>query len=236
MSPWSVAHLHRTQKVRLKLQLCSFTLALKNDFYLLIASLSPCYFSPSKKRMQNVANISILAMFVMYLLTAIFGYLTFYGKRNLIKNMPVTKYHISSKYQGLWYLKLVCIYICLANVQSELLEMYSKKDTLMLCVRLAVLVAVTLTVPVVLFPVHPFSWFSWLISYCLHIIPHHLTGWLLTALRCLSLDPPCRLAASVRQWAFQLDASHLNRRVPPFCRQSARCLRAQHSWHLRLRW
>lgn len=74
--------------------------------------------NPNKKRMQNVANISILAMFVMYLLTAIFGYLTFYG-----------------------------------NVQSELLEMYSKKDTLMLCVRLAVLIAVTLTVPVVLFPI-----------------------------------------------------------------------------------
>lgn len=30
--------------------------------------------------MQNVANISILAMFVMYLLTALFGYLTFFGK------------------------------------------------------------------------------------------------------------------------------------------------------------
>lgn len=90
--------------------------------------------NPSKKRMQNISNISILAMFVMYLLTAIFGYLTFYG-----------------------------------NVQSELLEMYSKTDTLMLCVRLAVLVAVTLTVPVVLFPIRravlqllfpekPFSW------------------------------------------------------------------------------
>ncbi|XP_039534294.1 sodium-coupled neutral amino acid transporter 3 isoform X1 [Pimephales promelas] len=90
--------------------------------------------NPSKKRMQNISNISILAMFVMYLLTAIFGYLTFYAK-----------------------------------VQSELLEMYSKTDTLMLCVRLAVLVAVTLTVPVVLFPIRravlqllfpdkPFSW------------------------------------------------------------------------------
>ncbi|XP_013856531.1 sodium-coupled neutral amino acid transporter 3, partial [Austrofundulus limnaeus] len=32
----------------------------------------------TKKRMQAVANVSILAMFVMYLLTAIFGYLTFY--------------------------------------------------------------------------------------------------------------------------------------------------------------
>ncbi|XP_059359614.1 sodium-coupled neutral amino acid transporter 5-like isoform X2 [Carassius carassius] len=74
--------------------------------------------NPSKKRMQKVANISILAMFVMYLLTAIFGYLTFYG-----------------------------------TVESELLNMYSKKDTLMLCVRLAVVIAVTLTVPVVLFPI-----------------------------------------------------------------------------------
>ncbi|KAK3539961.1 hypothetical protein QTP70_019609 [Hemibagrus guttatus] len=74
--------------------------------------------NPTKKRMQNVANISILAMFIMYLLTAIFGYLTFYDK-----------------------------------VNDELLKSYSTKDTLMLCVRLAVLVAVTLTVPVVLFPI-----------------------------------------------------------------------------------
>ncbi|KAM9344306.1 sodium-coupled neutral amino acid transporter 3-like [Pholidichthys leucotaenia] len=75
----------------------------------------------TKKRMQNVANISILAMFVMYLLTAIFGYLTFYGA-----------------------------------VESELLHTYSRVDpldVLVLCVRLAVLVAVTLTVPVVLFPI-----------------------------------------------------------------------------------
>ncbi|XP_062315421.1 sodium-coupled neutral amino acid transporter 3 [Osmerus eperlanus] len=75
----------------------------------------------TKKRMQTVANISILAMFVMYLLTALFGYLTFY-----------------------------------VAVESELLHTYSSVDpldTLILCVRLAVLVAVTLTVPVVLFPI-----------------------------------------------------------------------------------
>ncbi|KAK2898601.1 hypothetical protein Q8A67_010019 [Cirrhinus molitorella] len=100
--------------------------------------------NPSKKRMQKVANISISAMFIMYLLTAIFGYLTFYG-----------------------------------NVKAELLEMYSKKDTLMLCVRLAVLLAVTLTVPVVLFPIRravlqllfpdkPFSWYRHIsIAVCL---------------------------------------------------------------------
>ncbi|XP_051509078.1 sodium-coupled neutral amino acid transporter 5 [Myxocyprinus asiaticus] len=102
---------------------------------------------PTKQRMQNVANISILAMFVMYLLTAIFGYLTFYE-----------------------------------STDSELLEMYSKTDTLMLCVRLAVLVAVTLTVPVVLFPIRravlqllfpdePFHWMRHIfIAVCLLFI------------------------------------------------------------------
>uniref|UniRef100_A0AAY4DTH8 Amino acid transporter transmembrane domain-containing protein n=1 Tax=Denticeps clupeoides TaxID=299321 RepID=A0AAY4DTH8_9TELE len=74
-----------------------------------------------RKRMQSIANVSILGMFVMYLLTAIFGYLTFYG-----------------------------------NVEAELLHTYSKVDPLdklILCVRVAVLMAVTLTVPVVLFPI-----------------------------------------------------------------------------------
>lgn len=101
----------------------------------------------TKKRMQNVANVSILAMFIMYLLTALFGYLTFYG-----------------------------------NVESELLHTYSRVDTLdvlVLCVRVAVLVAVTLTVPVVLFPIRrallqilfpdkPFSWVVHIsIAFCL---------------------------------------------------------------------
>uniref|UniRef100_A0A8C2ZCR7 Solute carrier family 38 member 5 n=1 Tax=Cyclopterus lumpus TaxID=8103 RepID=A0A8C2ZCR7_CYCLU len=101
----------------------------------------------TKKRMQNVANVSVLAMFVMYLLTALFGYLTFYG-----------------------------------NVESELLHTYSREgrlDVLVLCVRVAVLMAVTLTVPVVLFPIRrallqilfpekPFSWFVHIgIAFCL---------------------------------------------------------------------
>lgn len=49
------------------------------------------------------------------------------------------------------------MFVFAENVRSELLEMYTKTDTLMLCVRLAVLVAVTLTVPVVLFPVQTLS-------------------------------------------------------------------------------
>ncbi|KAK2488753.1 hypothetical protein MC885_003409 [Smutsia gigantea] len=40
-----------------------------------------------------------------------------------------------------------------SSMEAEMLHMYSQQDLLILCVRLAVLLAVTLTVPVVLFPV-----------------------------------------------------------------------------------
>ncbi|XP_036916993.1 sodium-coupled neutral amino acid transporter 4 [Sturnira hondurensis] len=91
----------------------------------------------SRRKMQTVSNISITGMLIMYLLAALFGYLTFYGE-----------------------------------VEDELLHAYIKVytfDTPLLMVRLAVLVAVTLTVPIVLFPIRtsvstllfprrPFSW------------------------------------------------------------------------------
>ncbi|XP_068950363.1 sodium-coupled neutral amino acid transporter 4 isoform X2 [Petaurus breviceps papuanus] len=91
----------------------------------------------SRKKMQTVSNISITGMLIMYLLAALFGYLSFYGE-----------------------------------VEDELLHAYSRVytfDTPLLLVRLAVLVAVTLTVPIVLFPIRtsvttllfpkrPFSW------------------------------------------------------------------------------
>ncbi|NXE89191.1 S38A1 protein, partial [Menura novaehollandiae] len=73
----------------------------------------------SQKKMQLVSNISFFAMFLMYFMTAIFGYLTFYE-----------------------------------GVQSDLLHKYqSKDDILILTVRLAVIVAVILTVPVLFFTV-----------------------------------------------------------------------------------
>ncbi|KAL7371358.1 hypothetical protein ABVT39_025445 [Epinephelus coioides] len=75
----------------------------------------------SRQKMQGVANVSFLAMFIMYLLAALFGYLTFN-----------------------------------VHVEPELLHTYSKiykADVILLIVRLAVLTAVTLTVPVVLFPI-----------------------------------------------------------------------------------
>uniref|UniRef100_A0AAY4BDQ9 Amino acid transporter transmembrane domain-containing protein n=1 Tax=Denticeps clupeoides TaxID=299321 RepID=A0AAY4BDQ9_9TELE len=76
----------------------------------------------TQRRMQHVSNLSILIMYVMYFMAALFGYLTFYGK-----------------------------------VEPELLHTYSRidpYDILILCVpSIAVLTAVTLTVPIVLFPV-----------------------------------------------------------------------------------
>lgn len=43
-----------------------------------------CDFSPTKKKMQKVSNISILVMYCMYFLAALFGYLTFYGESRIV--------------------------------------------------------------------------------------------------------------------------------------------------------
>ncbi|XP_040189062.1 probable sodium-coupled neutral amino acid transporter 6 [Rana temporaria] len=76
--------------------------------------------SPSKSRMQNVANLGIFLSFVVYFMSALFGYLTFYDQ-----------------------------------VESELLQSYSKflpNDVLIMTVRLSILLAVLLTVPLIHFP------------------------------------------------------------------------------------
>lgn len=99
--------------------------------------------------MQTVGNVSILGMFVMYFFTATFGYLTFYGESDDSLGQLLTGF-------GLMAEKSHRFCVCPDNTEAELLHTYSKVDpldTLILCVRLAVLVAVTLTVPVVLFPV-----------------------------------------------------------------------------------
>lgn len=36
-------------------------------------------YSPTKRKMQHISNLSISVMYVMYFLAALFGYLTFYG-------------------------------------------------------------------------------------------------------------------------------------------------------------
>ncbi|XP_072030737.1 probable sodium-coupled neutral amino acid transporter 6 [Amphiura filiformis] len=75
---------------------------------------------PSRSRMQNVANTSVALCLLMYTVTSIFGYLTFYG-----------------------------------NIKDELLEGYTEydeKDKLILTVRLAVVMAIILTIPLVHYP------------------------------------------------------------------------------------
>ncbi|KAL1790551.1 putative sodium-coupled neutral amino acid transporter 6, partial [Sigmodon hispidus] len=93
--------------------------------------------SPSKKRMQNVTNTAIAFSFLVYYVSALFGYLTFYDK-----------------------------------VESELLRGYSKylpHDVVVMAVKLCILFAVLLTVPLIHFPARkalmmmlfsnfPFSW------------------------------------------------------------------------------
>ncbi|XP_064420832.1 probable sodium-coupled neutral amino acid transporter 6 isoform X2 [Latimeria chalumnae] len=75
---------------------------------------------PSKSRMQRVSNLGIALSFLIYFISAVFGYLTFYDK-----------------------------------VDSELLQDYSKylpHDVVIMTVRLSILLAVLLTVPLIHFP------------------------------------------------------------------------------------
>ncbi|XP_073691066.1 probable sodium-coupled neutral amino acid transporter 6 [Garra rufa] len=103
---------------------------------------------PTKQRMQNVTNVSIFLSFVVYLISALFGYLTFY-----------------------------------THVESELLlgyDTYLPQDVLVMSVRLAILLAVLLTVPLIHFPARKallmlcrgereFSWLSHTLS-CFFIL------------------------------------------------------------------
>uniref|UniRef100_A0A8C4KLX1 Solute carrier family 38 member 6 n=1 Tax=Dromaius novaehollandiae TaxID=8790 RepID=A0A8C4KLX1_DRONO len=76
--------------------------------------------SPTKSRMQNVTVTGIGLSFLIYFISALFGYLTFYDK-----------------------------------VDSELLQGYSRylpHDTVIMTVKLAILFAVILTVPLIHFP------------------------------------------------------------------------------------
>uniref|UniRef100_A0AAX7SXT0 Amino acid transporter transmembrane domain-containing protein n=1 Tax=Astatotilapia calliptera TaxID=8154 RepID=A0AAX7SXT0_ASTCA len=75
---------------------------------------------PTKARMQKVTNIGISLSFLLYFISALFGYLTFY-----------------------------------AHVESELLlsyDAYLPRDTMVIAVRLAILLSVLLTVPLIHFP------------------------------------------------------------------------------------
>ncbi|XP_043997757.1 probable sodium-coupled neutral amino acid transporter 6 isoform X1 [Gambusia affinis] len=98
---------------------------------------------PTKTRMQNVANISIGLSFLLYFISALFGYLTFYS-----------------------------------HVDSELLrgyDVYLPRDVMVMTVRLAILLSVLLTVPLIHFPARKavivmlyggnhFSWLTHIVS------------------------------------------------------------------------
>ncbi|XP_004597689.2 probable sodium-coupled neutral amino acid transporter 6 isoform X1 [Ochotona princeps] len=106
--------------------------------------------SPSKRRMQNVTNTAIAFSFLIYFVSALFGYLTFYDK-----------------------------------VESELLQGYTKylpRDAVVMIVKLCLLLAVLLTVPLIHFPARkalmmiffsnfPFSWIRhFLVTLALNVI------------------------------------------------------------------
>ncbi|XP_066535400.1 probable sodium-coupled neutral amino acid transporter 6 isoform X2 [Hoplias malabaricus] len=104
---------------------------------------------PTKRKMQNVANVSISLSFLVYLVSALFGYLTFYDR-----------------------------------VNSQLLlgyDNYLPWDVLVTTVRLLILMAVLLTVPLIHFPARKavlmlfqderrFSWFSHCLSTILLLV------------------------------------------------------------------
>ncbi len=63
--------------------------------------------SRSRRKMQNVANVSFLGMFVMYLLAALFGYLTFNGEQNTSSKRVTTPFIVQS--QGELYSEAVFV-------------------------------------------------------------------------------------------------------------------------------
>ncbi|XP_035517925.1 sodium-coupled neutral amino acid transporter 3 [Morone saxatilis] len=89
------------------------------------------------------------------------------------KRMQQVSNHLHLSQYTMYINTVFFLYISIGNVEPELLHTYSRidpYDTLILCVRVAVLTAVTLTVPIVLFPVRraiqqmlfPTKSFNWL--------------------------------------------------------------------------
>lgn len=99
--------------------------------------------------MQNVTNVGISLSLLVYLISALFGYLTFYGKP---AGTQITDKIIDTLVGTLLNTCLLPI----AHVDSELLLGYDKylpRDIMVMTVRLAMLLSVLLTVPLIHFPV-----------------------------------------------------------------------------------
>lgn len=132
----------------------------------------------------------------------------------------------------LWRL-IFFLYIFADMVEPELLHTYSRidpYDTLILCVRVAVLTAVTLTVPIVLFPVSLLPNLSPAISVENHIF---VIASLLDRLS-VPAGTKSHPADAVSHQGFQLVASHchcphsahFHQHVGDFCSEHFR-----HLWH-----
>lgn len=117
-------------------------------------------------------------------------------------------------------------------MESELLHTYSKVDpfdVLILCVRVAVLIAVTLTVPIVLFPVSQQTGYG-------ASGREGLLG--ATGLMALSTCPGTTRhpADAVSEPGVQLVAARAHRHWPAYLHQPAGYLRPQHPGHLWDHW
>lgn len=111
-------------------------------------------FRPTKTRMQNVTNVSISLSFLLYLISAVFGYLTFYGKPE-VTHFTTTTVAASPSRVGIVPSLCSCL-LLIAHVKSELLLSYNvhmPRDIMVMTVRLAILLSVLLTVPLIHFPV-----------------------------------------------------------------------------------
>lgn len=106
---------------------------------------------PSKRKMQNVANLGIGLSMLLYLISALFGYLTFYGRS---AHFPITTLSLRLLASASFSSDRMPAFI--AHVESELLLGYDKylpHDMVVMTVRLAILLSVLLTVPLIQFPV-----------------------------------------------------------------------------------
>lgn len=96
--------------------------------------------------MQNVSNLGIGLSFLLYFVSALFGYLTFYGKPAA---PHVTEFTLCLRPHP-------SCPLLVGHVESELLlgyNTYLPRDLMVMTVRVAILLSVLLTVPLIHFPV-----------------------------------------------------------------------------------
>lgn len=146
------AHLLRTGQVRSTV--LPFTLnviIITNYVNTRLTEWVPVSSRPSKRKMQSVANLGIGLSMLLYLISALFGYLTFYGRS---AHFPTATLSLRLLASASFSSDRIPAFI--AHVESELLlgyDKYLRHDMVVMTVRLAILLDVLLTVPLIQFPV-----------------------------------------------------------------------------------